>query len=530
MKKGFRQSMTLVHTWSGLVVSWVLFFIFLTGTLGYVDTELDRWMRPALPIEKTSAASAARSARQYLEHTRPDADRWFVGIPTHRDYPNLYVFWSDSDAPQGEPRNGNQKLDVATARAIEARATGGGQTLYRMHYTLHYMPRFLGEYIVGICTMLMLVAIITGIVIHKKIFKDFFTFRPRKGQRSWLDFHNLLSVAALPFHLMITYSGLIFFAFAYMPLVVAGSYGWDPDNREAFVDALFQRGEEVKSAGVAAPLVPLEELVSRAEAEWGTDQVRFLSVRNPGDANARVEVTRLMNTPLRSSEAMIFQGATGELLARHQAGGTAGQNVRSALLGLHEGLFAGPWLRVLYFLSGLAGTAMIATGLILWTVKRQSNPRKTVPGPGFGHRLVERLNLGTIVGLPMGIAVYFWANRLLPLELTNRDDWEVHCLFITWLAALIYGCCRPVMRAWIDELKLTAALFGLLPIINTLTTERGFFHSLIHGDWFFVGFDLSVLAVALFFFVAAKVLRDKRQHPDRPTHRSIADTGGREAV
>ena len=34
MKAAFRQSMAWLHTWAGLVVGWVLFFMFLTGTVG----------------------------------------------------------------------------------------------------------------------------------------------------------------------------------------------------------------------------------------------------------------------------------------------------------------------------------------------------------------------------------------------------------------------------------------------------------------------------------------------------------------
>jgi len=46
------------------------------------------------------------------------------------------------------------------------------------------------------------------------------------------------------------------------------------------------------------------------------------------------------------------------------------------MLGLHEGLFAGPLLRALYVLSGLLGAAMIATGLVLWSVKRRQRSEK----------------------------------------------------------------------------------------------------------------------------------------------------------
>ena len=60
------------------------------------------------------------------------------------------------------------------------------------------MGRDLGVWIVGLAAMAMLVAIISGIIIHKKIFKDFFTFRPGKGQRSWLDGHNASAVLLLP--------------------------------------------------------------------------------------------------------------------------------------------------------------------------------------------------------------------------------------------------------------------------------------------------------------------------------------------
>ena len=38
-------------------------------------------------------------------------------------------------------------------------------------------------------------------------------------QRSWLDAHNLLSVTALPFHLIVTYSGFLFFTYQFMPSV-----------------------------------------------------------------------------------------------------------------------------------------------------------------------------------------------------------------------------------------------------------------------------------------------------------------------
>ena len=51
---GFRQSMAGLHTWLGVLVGWLLYFMFITGTVGYLDTEIDRWMRPELPMAAVS--------------------------------------------------------------------------------------------------------------------------------------------------------------------------------------------------------------------------------------------------------------------------------------------------------------------------------------------------------------------------------------------------------------------------------------------------------------------------------------------
>ena len=53
MREGFRQSMAWLHTWTGLIVAWVLFFVFVTGTAGYFNYEITRWMEPERPLAGT---------------------------------------------------------------------------------------------------------------------------------------------------------------------------------------------------------------------------------------------------------------------------------------------------------------------------------------------------------------------------------------------------------------------------------------------------------------------------------------------
>ncbi|PSD23687.1 hypothetical protein C7E12_22225, partial [Stenotrophomonas maltophilia] len=50
--------------------------------------------------------------------------------------------------------------------------------------------------------------------------------------------------------------------------------------------------------------------------------------------------------------------------------------------------------------------------------------RSSAEATGFGLRLVDALNIGTVAGLPIAFAAYFWGNRLLPLQIAERSSAE----------------------------------------------------------------------------------------------------------
>ncbi|WP_066271896.1 PepSY-associated TM helix domain-containing protein [Hydrogenophaga palleronii] len=524
MKEGFRQCMAWLHTWTGLTVGWVLYFVFVTGTAGYFAFEIDRWMRPELPLRSTQAVDitdAIDKAQHHLQQVGTGAQNWTIQLPGGRTQPQLDVSWQKPGGTPGQRvRAERATLDPLSGSVVPSdtvRATGGGHLLYRMHYELRYIPYQTAIRLVGICTMFMFIAILTGIVTHKKIFTDFFTFRPGKGQRSWLDAHNLISVTSLPFFLMITYSGLVFFMYQYMPAGVQAVYGMEQAGRQQFqaeLSPLERNSNRSRASGQAAPLVPLAPIARQAEQQWGAGQVGSVSVRHPGDAAAVITVrSRTDRNNAVHGATLRFNGTTGEALPEPPTPSGA-QQTSSTLLALHEGHFAGPLLRWLYFLAGLLGCAMIATGLVLWTTKRkvqQDKRAKAGQGPAFGFRLVQCLNIGSIAGLPVAVAVYFWANRLIPADFAGRRDWEVHAMFIAWGLMLVYPAVRPALRAWVDELWLAAAAFALLPVLNLFTTERHLGVTVPAGDWVLAGFDLTALALGLCFAWAALRVRRKLQ-------------------
>lgn len=226
--RGFRQSMSDLHVWAGLLCGWVLYAMFLTGTVSYFKDEITLWMRPEQARVQPLPDAPALAARMVAEIARrapAGSPQWRITLPEPRN-PVVRLRWREP-APSAREGGKNGRsgraasrtvfVDPVTAGPLPGRATLGGDFFYRFHFNLHYLPPLWGRWIAGLCAMFMLVAIISGVIIHKKIFADFFTFRWGKGQRSWMDAHNGLSVLGLPFHAMITYSGLVTLMLMYMP-------------------------------------------------------------------------------------------------------------------------------------------------------------------------------------------------------------------------------------------------------------------------------------------------------------------------
>jgi uncharacterized iron-regulated membrane protein len=520
--RGIRQTMSDLHIWAGLLVGWFLYAMFLTGTVSYFKDELSQWMRPELAhqSEVPDPALVAQRVATQLAILAPASPQWSIGMSDARNN-TANAFWRKPGV-QGRAFE-SATFDPATGHKVAARETPGGDFFYRFQF--HYMPVLWGRWLAGFCAMFMLVAIVSGVITHKKIFTDFFTFRWGKGQRSWLDAHNALSVFGLPFHFMITYTGLVTLMTLYMP------WGSDtafktPAERQQLTAEMSASVQPAKPSGQKVALAPIADMVRQAQARWGRDNISRVTITQPGDAASRVSVSRgEEGRASMSPQYMLFDGASGKLLSSKDSVGPAAE-ARGVMYALHLGRFGDLPTRWLYFLVSLAGTAMVGTGLVMWTVKR----RQKLPDPDkpyFGFWLVERLNIAAIPGLSIAMAGMLWSNRLLPVDLLQRGDWEINTFFIVWAFALLHALLRPARKAWLEQLWLAAAVLALLPLLSAMTTARPLWRSIAEGDGVFVGIELMLWALAGLHAVLA--LRTSRhaakRHPSRrEPARSTAST------
>jgi uncharacterized iron-regulated membrane protein len=486
MKQGFRQSMAWLHTWGGLLCTWLLFAVFFAGTLSFYREELTLWMQPELHQAQRGGDDGLAAALAVLQQRAPGAKNWTIALPGPRD-PVIEARWSNGKFD----RKAVVVLDPLTGRALEPRETVGGSFFRNFHFSL--LLKRTGYWIVGVATLMMLVALITGVVIHKKIFKDFFTFRPGKSKpRAWLDAHNATGVMALPFLLTITYSGLLTLAYVYMPSGMI-AVGADP---ERFLGEISPRQEAPeKRSGSQATLTAVGPLLAQAREHWRGAEPGSVTIHYPGDAAAVIDVARRRGTGItaRIEPVMRFDGISGRLLSMHEQQAPAAVTY-GAMYGLHVAWFAEPFLRALLFAMGVMGCLVIASGAVVWGAKRRE--QHGTAHAAAGYRAVESLNVAGIAGMAVATAALLWANRLLPADLAERVLAERQCFFGAWLLCLAHALMRPRIPAWREQLWLAAGLLMLLPLVSAFMGGLSLPQALLQGRGAVAGVELGALGFA----------------------------------
>jgi len=440
MRDSLRLRIGWLHAWLGLLGGLVLFCIFLSGTLAVFDDEITLWMQPDAVVgtaqtPSPQAVTRTAAALEQAWRTRPFA---FLMMPGARR-PGLHVVSYDGHAFVGPT------LDPADGHVVPLRATEGGAFFYDLHFTLRLGERY-GALVVAVLALVMLVGVVSGVVLHVRgLVRDLLTFRPFAGRfRAWLDGHVLTGVLCLPFIVMMAYTGAVIEADLLFPV-----------PRPVADDAA--------AVGVQTDGVPFEGVLARALGRGADvlapDRIGFVLFDATRISVYRSDASRLAMT----RDHVDFDRADGRFLGfvRSDPGGG---RVQQVVDGLHIAQWT-PWpMRWLYFLSGLAGTVLIGSGLVLFFIKRRSRFGATLP-----FRLGEGLVLAVVSGLPGASVGFLWANRLIPPSQAGRAGAEVAVFFGVWglwavggVVASLAGCAAAGWRRALEVLGVLALCLPLL--------------------------------------------------------------------
>ncbi|HSX49628.1 MAG TPA: PepSY-associated TM helix domain-containing protein [Cellvibrio sp.] len=544
MFQNFRLSMAWLHTWFGLVLGFVLMAVFFFGALSVFDREIDRWAVPESRFEPQPMPSFDNLLRPIFEKMQPTktdieqfSSRANGPMPEHFDTPVRWGAYTTHRDPvlnifagYEVPNAIHHDDAIFTSSTIDPRDGRifpddslkiGSQFFYPLHYSLNFHWMDLGYWIVGFSSLIMLVALVSGVVMHRKFFRELFTFRPNKAtQRSALDLHNLTGVVALPFHFFFAFTGLVIFAGIYFPVshTQLEQLHDQHEIHEAQVTGLPH-----DRAGIAAPIASVDAMVAEAQRRWAergmAGDVGFLALSHVGDENGYVSIYRAGTDRVAlTGEGIHFKASTGEVL-REDPPRTVVANVNEFLTGLHLQHFRHWLLRWLYVLGGLAGCVCIATGFIFFVEKRK---RQYVKQGSQNARVVDALAVTTVTGMVLAAVGMLIGNRLLPGTLPAgwppRGNLEEYIFWGVWVLAMAHAFWRsaPVAQArmnpaWVDQCFALAFLAPVAVVLNWITTGDHLANTISAGYWPVAGLDLALLVVAGLAFIAGRHLRRKTQ-------------------
>ena len=405
-----QETMSLIslHGWSAVVLGLLLYAVVATGTIAVLSEEILHWsvghVQPVNPLE----ANVDGIVRSLSNDVEPEFLEEIGLGPSPGG--NLEVFFHmhrTNEKGELEDYGAQFEIEPATHEVMDKR-TGSGSELHHTHkpaalsrflvniHTELHIPQPWGLLITGILGLAMLVAAISGFLMHRQLFTDMFVLRwerSRVTQRR--DIHTVAGTWGLPFAFAVAFTGSFFsFAGAFgLPAMAAVAFAGD---QEAMIRTVVGMPEtESKGYETTANINRVIEDGNRRIGNYPD----FATISHFGRDDAKI----LLFFPPRESKLepvqLEYNGVSGELNRYKPSMGlvpSMGSAVFSLVGPLHFGNFAGILSKFVWLALGFASSYVILSGLSLWVARRREKQ---------DWRWLERMTSVFGIGLPLAMLV-----------------------------------------------------------------------------------------------------------------------------
>ena len=360
MKKvSFRRSLFKLHSWLGLVTGIFLILLGLSGSVLVFRTELDNFFnRDLLHVPSSGNQKTDQALKTCYE-----------SIVSR--YPNLDgIAWVNPDAGPGDAYNfriyfNDARLMTYDLALISFDPDTGAilregpasqftpsfiEWLFQFHFSFQLgIP---GAALTAIFGITMLLSLLTGAIVYKKMLWKVLTFRVKLNRKNWRtvssDLHRIVGVWSLLLNAVIFFTGFWMNLFAFKAKTWQNEMVSTKPNTHISVspDQMYRRAlaamPDLEPTYVYLPTQPERKFEVRGYTKgqskiWGSGN----SVRMDAQSGELLQINRFAEKPL-------------------------GERIEATFFPLHVGNFGGLPVKLLYVLIGLTPGALAITGFLLW--------------------------------------------------------------------------------------------------------------------------------------------------------------------
>ena len=363
--------------------------------------------------------------------------------------------------------------------------------LVTFHADLH-LGSPLGLILTGLLGLTLLASVITGILIHPKILKELFNFRPWRSMRLlFTDTHKVLGVWGLLFHGTIGFTGAIL-GLVTVVLIPAAAFVSFNGDQEKLLETFLPEVEPALTGQPAEPQLA-STLQEFSEKNPGVI-VGNVVIYGWGDKGSVMTVSTLGDR--LNARTYEYSTATGELIRDYTLFSRLDGSVKvvlDAMYPLHFGNFGGIAVKFIWFFLGLSTALLAATGMMVWIERRAYGAEGKLSLTTYNR--ISKFTAGVCGGLIVATLSLFHAQLLLPMMANTIGFWLGVVFFGVWVACGIGAMLRPNAYLATRDLMLLAAITALLVIpVNGVVTGDWIINSLLSGDFIVAGVDAFVLA------------------------------------
>lgn len=499
------------HTISGIIITAILYVIFFAGSFAFFKTEIANWQKN-IPDDRQVLLNTNYNALADSLDKKYNLYGRDLGFYFNEHSRQIRVSVSASkDTLQPDARERKFfNLDPVTYKAEEyEEGYDLGEFLYRLHFlapvnSVVKLGFPIGYYIAGGIAVMFLFALITGLLLHwDKIVSNFYIFRPREKLKTvWTDLHTALGVISFPFLLIFSITGAYFLVTSvlFMPAAVQFEYGGNQDS--LYADLGYKEQEHVFEHKAVSRKVNINNYLNQARQRWGKDvHINGVEVLNYGDTSMHLVISSTVgqSKKLTSKGLLAYHVASGRITEQHDpmSASSYAEVADNLLYILHFGNYGGFALKILYFLLGMSGCAVILSGVLIWQKARDKK--------GLPERKRKFNNWLTNIYLSVCLSMYpvtaaaFIVVKFFP---DQGRAFIFRMYFWSWLIASILLIIRRNNYKTNRDCLLWGSIIGILvPVANGIVSHNWIwvsfskrYHDILLIDVFWLLFSLTTFA------------------------------------